>query len=151
LATYVNDFTSNSGVPGTIPVQQAGVNAGAIPRWKVLATQSWSSSRVSFTLTERYFPNGVLNSNYIQCTSGCPLPTLARPTINNNVVKGRLYIDAGATVNVTKELVAYFKVDNITDRSPAPIPNTVPNNAGTNATLYDTLGRTFRVGLRGSF
>jgi iron complex outermembrane receptor protein len=56
---------------------------------------------------------------------------------------------SAAAVNITKDHV-FFKVDNLFDHDPAPSPQT---NTGldVNPALYDTLGRTYRVGVRVKF
>ena len=43
LATNVKNFITDPGVPGTIPTQGAGVNAGNTPSWKLLTTESWTT------------------------------------------------------------------------------------------------------------
>jgi outer membrane receptor protein involved in Fe transport len=51
---------------------------------------------------------------------------------------------------VTDTLSAFFKVDNLFNRDPAPSPQT---NTGidVNPALYDVIGRTFRLGVRYNF
>ena len=51
----------------------------------------------------------------------------------------------GGTYNVTPAVTAYFKVDNLFNRDPAPSPYFV------NPALYDVLGRVFRAGVRFNF
>ncbi len=53
-------------------------------------------------------------------------------------------------MNLTEQVSAYFKVDNVFDHDPTPSPQT---NTGldVNPALYDTLGRIYRVGLRAKF
>jgi outer membrane receptor protein involved in Fe transport len=72
------------------------------------------------------------------------------PTINDNSMKGATYVDFGGTYNVTDQVSAYFKVDNLFNESPAPAPQT---NVfyGVNPYLYDVLGRMYRVGFRMNF
>lgn len=147
LATHTIDNITDSGVPGTIPTQGAGVNLGSTPRWKLLATQGWSTDSASVTLTERWVSNGVYSNEYIECQTNCPAATTIHPTIDNNQMKGALYVDLGATYKISDHIMAYVKIDNLADRNAptAPGPNV---GYGLNPSLYDVLGRMYRAGLR---
>jgi outer membrane receptor protein involved in Fe transport len=147
LATRTLHFITNSGVVGTIPTDGAGVNLGGTPKWKLLAQQTWENDKASVTLSQRWFSDGVYSNEYIECQTNCPTSTLIHPTIFDNKMKGALYVDLGGSYKFSKQLTGYFKIDNINDRDPAPAPQT---NAsfGINPTLYDVLGRTYRIGLR---
>lgn len=153
LATHVLHYTSTSGLPGTIPSEQAGVNLGSTPHWKVLGIQSWDTDKFSLSVTERWFSDGVYSNEYVQCTPGtCPAPdpTGNIQTIDNNHMKGAFYLDVGGSWSFTKGMSAYFKIDNALNRAPEPAPaNGV--TYGFNPLLYDVLGRTFRLGVRFSF
>jgi outer membrane receptor protein involved in Fe transport len=54
-----------------------------------------------------------------------------------------LYLDVGANWNVSDKTQLYGKVDNIANTRP---PDTGGQNA--NNTLYDVIGRMYRVGVR---
>lgn len=151
LATNVRNFITDPGIPGTIPVQTAGVNAGNTPSWKLLGVESYDTDRFSLSLQQRWFSDGVYSTQYVVCGTGtCPVSTANNPTIDNNSMPGALYIDVGGSYNITKKLTAYFKIDNVFDHDPAPSPQT---NTGidVNQALYDTLGRLFRFGVRYNF
>jgi len=151
LATHVIKFVTDPGLPGTIAVDTAGANTGAIPNWKWLAIQSYDNDRFSLTLQQRWFSDGVFGRQYITCSAGnCPASTATRPTIDFNRMKGAFYFDVGGSVNVTKAVAMFFKVDNLFDHDPEPSPQT---NTGldVNPALYDTLGRFYRVGIRARF
>jgi iron complex outermembrane receptor protein len=147
LATRTLHFITESGVVGTIPTDGAGVNLGGTPKWKVLAQQTWENDKASVTLSQRWFSDGVYSNEYIECQTNCPTSTLIHPTIYDNKMKGALYVDLGGSYKFSKQLSAYFKIDNLNDRDPSPAPQT---NAsfGINPTLYDVVGRTYRLGLR---
>lgn len=150
LATRNLHFITDSGVVGTRPVDAAGSNMGNTPKWKLLAQQSWDNDKLSFTLTERWISDGTYRNDFIECQTGCPASTLINPTIYSNKMKGATYFDFGGSYNVSKAMQLYFKIDNLTDESPEPAPQT---NAsfGINPALYDVVGRTYRVGLRYGF
>ena len=145
LATHINKFVTDTGLPGTAPNDTAGVNQGATPHWKVLAIQSYTADKFSLTLQERWFSNGVYGNQYIVCQTGCPVSTSIHPTIDDNFMPGAFYLDIGGTYNVTKHVSAYFKVDNVFDHDPAKSPSYA------NPALYDIVGRLYRVGVRFSF
>lgn len=155
LATHTMNFIVNSGIPGTPPVQDAGVNApnggyGSTPYWKLYGTQSWDFHQVGIDLTERWFSDGVYGHQYIVCQNNCPVSTVNNPTISSNTMPGELYIDLGGRYAVTDSLSAFVKIDNLFNRDPAPSPQT---NTGIdiNPALYDVIGRTYRMGVRYNF
>ena len=150
LATNVQNFTTVPGLPGTIASQTAGQNSGSTPDWKALFVQSYSTSTYSLTLQERWFSDGVIGTQYVVCSTGCPVSTTNNPTIDNNTMPGATYVDLAGSYNISKHLVAYFKIDNLFDKAPAASPQT---NTGldVNPALYDTLGRFYHAGLRFTF
>jgi iron complex outermembrane recepter protein len=156
LATHVIDFTSYSGIPGTLPTQLAGQNSGGAgvlgntPHWKLYGTQSWDFRSIGIDLTERLISSGVFGTQYIVCQNNCPVSTVNSPTINDNHMAGAIYFDLGGRYSVTDKLTAFVKVDNLFDRDPVAAPQT---NTGldVNPALYDTLGRVYRAGVRYNF
>lgn len=150
LATRNLHYITESGVVGTIAVDSAGSNMGNTPKWKVLAQQTWENDKLSVTLTERWFSDGTYRNDFIECQTGCPMSTLIHPTIYDNKMKGAAYLDIGASYNLSKQLQAYFKIDNVTDRAPEAAPQTNASY-GINPALYDVVGRTYRAGLRYGF
>ena len=113
--------------------------------WKLQETQSYQNDVWGINLTERWFADGVFtNKNTIVCAPGtCPAPTVQSPTINFNKVDAVLYLDVGANWNVSDKTQIYTKVDNLTNIRP---PDTGGQNA--NNTLYDVVGRMYRIGVR---
>ena len=63
---------------------------------------------------------------------------------------GAFYVDVGARYSVNDNVSAFIKIDNALDRDPVASPQT---NTGIdiNPLLYDTLGRTYRAGVRYNF
>ncbi|WP_116091243.1 TonB-dependent receptor domain-containing protein [Sphingomonas crusticola] len=154
LATNVRHFITDPGLPNTIPIDSAGQNSGATPKWKILAIQAWDNDKFSLSLQERWFSNGRYGgttTDYVECSPGtCPISTSQHPTIDYNHMQGALYFDVGGSYKLTPKLEAYFKIDNLLNRDPTPSPAT---NTGldVNPALYDLLGRFYRVGLRFNF
>jgi len=84
------------------------------------------------------------NRNTLVCAVGtCPRPTVQTPTINYNKVSAVMYLDVGVNWNITEHTQLYTKVDNVANTMP---PDTGGQNA--NNTLYDVIGRMYRVGVR---
>ncbi|HEX2583607.1 MAG TPA: TonB-dependent receptor plug domain-containing protein [Steroidobacteraceae bacterium] len=150
LLTHTSTFLTTLGVPGTIPVESAGVNTGVTPRWKLLAVEGWDTEKYSVALSQRWISGGVLSNEYIECQTNCPLSTALHQTIDNNHMAGALYYDVSGTYNHSKNLSVFVKIDNLFDHDPAPTPFTGPSYGG-NGFLYDLLGRMYRAGIRYTF
>jgi outer membrane receptor protein involved in Fe transport len=150
LGTHVREFRVDAGIAGVDTVDQAGANTGNTPDWKWLAIQTYDNDAFSLTVQERWFSDGVFGNQYVVCTSNCPASTGNHPTINRNRMEGAFYVDVGGTAKLTGNVSTFFKVDNLFDHDPAPSPQT---NTGldVNPALYDTLGRTYRLGVRAKF
>jgi outer membrane receptor protein involved in Fe transport len=151
LATNVQNYVTDPGVPGTIPVQAAGVNSGNTPHWKLLAIESWDTDEFSVFMQQRWISDGkfgsALGDIYVVCTTSCPVSTANHPTIDRKYMRGTLYFDIGATYNISDQIMAYAKIDNLFDRDPTASPQT---NTGldVNPALYDVAGRFYRLGVR---
>jgi len=150
LGTHIREFLVDAGIAGVDRVDQAGANSGATPDWKWLAIQSYENDSFGLSVQERWFSDGVFGNQYVVCTSSCPAATANHPTINRNFMKGAFYVDVGGSYKVTSAIKFYFKVDNLFDHDPEPSPQT---NTGldVNPALYDTVGRTYRAGVRFNF
>jgi iron complex outermembrane receptor protein len=151
LATHVSKFITNSGVPGTIPSESAGTNAGSIPHWKALATQTYDTGKWNITFSENFVSDGVFNRAYVQCTTGCPLPTANNPTVNQNSIPGQILLDIGSSYHLDDNWQAYVKVDNVADTPPPPIWFSSLQSGTDGQFLYDVVGRMFHVGVRANF
>ncbi len=146
LATHIREYLTDTGLPGTIPTDSAGVNTGATPHWKWLAIQSYENERFTLTLQERWFSDGNYGNQYVVCAPGsCPVSTANAPTIDKNFMPGAFYVDVGGSYNIREGVVGYVKVDNLFDRDPAKSPSYA------NPALYDIIGRTYRAGVRFKF
>jgi len=154
LLNHTSKFITDSGIVGQPVAESAGnmtlgaATAGNVPLWKGFFTQDYSNKLWSFSLTERWVSDGVFNKMYIECTTACPTPTVAHPTINFNRQDGALYLDIGGSYNLTEYAKAYFKIDNMGNVSPPPSPQIAAQTYGVNPAYYDVIGRMYRVGLR---
>jgi len=100
----------------------------------------------------RGLSEGKYNSNWITCTTACPVSTANNITSNYNTLPSAWYLDFSSSYDVSTGVNAYFNVKNLFNVNPPvfyPGPNsnawqTIP------APLfnYDIEGRVYRVGVR---
>lgn len=162
LVNHVSKFISDSGIVGTQRNSELAGNLGGggnsqtynqsggnVLTWKLQETQSYQNDVWGVNLTERWYADGTFtNKNTIVCAPGtCPSLTTAQlvqtPTINYNYVPAVFYLDVGANWNVSDRTQIYVKVDNVANKLP---PDT--GGATVNNTLYDVIGRMYRIGVR---
>ena len=155
LATrFLKNYTNDGITPATDSVGTNGTNGtlrNSLPKWRYLASIGYDQPRFGVSLTARGFSAGVLNTSYIECTSACPISTVARTTVNDNKVPGAIYFDGNFTVKLPHQTEAFVAVDNIANKDPVQVAyGTAIGSAplSINPLLYDVLGRTFRVGVR---
>lgn len=132
--------------------QSGGLDTGGPPRWVYNTSLTYRYAPLSVALTARGISSGVSSNAYVECTSGCPASTLNNPTVSSNFVPAAFYMDASINYDVTENISAFFRVQNIADKDPPPIP-VHTGGAGerappTNRGLYDIVGRDFRAGIR---
>lgn len=155
LASHYIDNILNNGVD--VPEDIAGKNQGdGVPSWNYRLTASYDIDSWGFNLVGRGFSDGVYNNNFFECTTGCPASTPANRTINTNRISGQWYLDASVTkkfkVGGSKaELFLYVR--NLLNSDPVlvgngPTGNNTPAYPMTNRSLYDVLGRVYRMGVR---
>ena len=159
LATnYKKNYTSN-GI--NTPTDTAGQNTttGSVsgpPRWRWNSSVVYDNEKIMASLTARGISSGTyLNSNIV-CSTDCPVSNADNRTVNNNYVAGSIYLDASfaykfvSSEKMTSEL--YFNVRNLTNKDPvivAPGPGGFAyETPPINASLYDVLGRIYRLGFR---
>jgi iron complex outermembrane recepter protein len=173
LVNHTMKFLSDPGVAGQYTAEKAGVlgggfnsdtysaNTGNVLTWKITEAQDWQGDSWGFNIQERWdaggvtngkwtsannplgLPNGTQGLHYITCASACPVATNQSPTINYQSVSSVMYLDVGGTYNWSEKTQFYFHIDNISNQSPPSVGTNEANN-----TLYDVLGRMYRVGVR---
>jgi outer membrane receptor protein involved in Fe transport len=162
LINHTSKFVSDSGIPGTQRnTELAGLlsgggnsasynqSGGNVLTWKIEETESYQNDIWGMDVTERWYAGGVFGGkNDIVCAPGtCPILTQAQltqtPTINYQNVDSIMYLDLGFHWNTSDKTQLYANVDNVTNIRP---PDTGSNTV--NNTLYDVVGRMYRVGVR---
>jgi len=157
LVTHVSKFIVDSGIPGTQRnTEIAGALGGGggssqyntnfnVLNWKLQEVQSYQNDVWGFNVTERWYSGGIFtNRNTLVCAlCTCAASTTQTPTINFNKVDSILYLDVGVNWNASDKTQIYANVQNAANTRP---PDTGAQNA--NNTLYDVIGRMYRVGVR---
>ncbi len=129
----------------------SGATTNSLPNWKQILTAAYKMDRLSFALTARGFDDGVFNFTngmYVVCESNCPPVSGGNPTINNNTMPGRFYLDANVNYDLdfgrgSNMASLFFSVRNALDKDPPGF-----TSGGNMAIAYDVLGRVYRVGVR---
>ncbi|WP_304191113.1 TonB-dependent siderophore receptor [Phenylobacterium aquaticum] len=154
---YMENVTDD----GVTHIDLAGSNAGSTPDWIYRLSALYKLDPWTLNVTARGVSSGVVSNAYTECTTSCPASVAPYYTINNNHIDGATYFDVSASYafdikDVSGE--AYISIKNIFNKDPVLTSN--PNNLGaentvgylqTNRSLYDVLGRVFRVGVRMEF
>lgn len=156
LAThYLKNFEDNGIDPATDSVGQNG--GSGPPEWRYRASIAYSNEPLTFTLTGRGVSSGVYDNTFIECDIDCPTSTVSHRTINDNRIEGAFYLDANLTYEFGRfanglDMEVFLSVRNLTDKDPALVAQGPGGIAfltqPANPTLYDTLGRVFRAGVR---
>ncbi|CAH0496536.1 Vitamin B12 transporter BtuB [Novosphingobium sp. CECT 9465] len=155
LASHAIELTTDNGV--TLQTDAAGQNTGSLPKWTYRFTAAYDlPSGFGIQGVARGVSGGVYNNNYIVCSDDCPLSTADNRTVNLNSIPGAFYFDLNASYNFEVANVnsqVFLSIRNITNKDPVlvangPTGNNTPAYPQTNRTLYDVLGRVFRMGVR---
>jgi outer membrane receptor protein involved in Fe transport len=151
LATRYIENRFDSGVPGTVVLNSAGVNGGqtGTPKWIYRFSAAYDTDAFGITAIGRGVSSGKYVANGIECQTDCPVSTVNAPTYESNRVSGAFYVD----LNVTTKFDAlgrgdgefFINVTNLFDSNPILLPET---GLAANSTYSDLLGRAFRVGMR---
>jgi outer membrane receptor protein involved in Fe transport len=165
LATHFIKAISNDGISpqinyvGALAQSNATPNVGSLPSWKYRLTGTYDTGPMTFTLVGRGSSAGTWDTPggaNIQCTSSCPstLPPGVLRTVDNNYAPSAFYMDT--TIIYKPKISGYqmeffLNINNIANKDPALQPKPPGSLAGglpTNPLVYDTLGRTYSLGLR---
>ncbi|MGK2909190.1 MAG: TonB-dependent receptor plug domain-containing protein [Sphingobium sp.] len=155
LASNALSQKTNNGV--TITTDAAGANTGSLPDWTYRFSAGYDMDNgLSFQAIARGVSGGVYDNNYVVCTTDCPASTADHRTINLNEIKGAFYYDVNASYSFevsNSKAQVFVAIRNVLNSDPVlvgygPTGNNTPAYPQTNRTLYDVLGRVFRMGVR---
>ena len=155
LATkYMENFVDDGIV---VPTDSVGSNSGDGPPDHIYRLSArYRTGPYSLTLIGRGVSSGVYNTAWVECTSSCPRSNSFNRTINNNKIDGQFVMDANLTYAIERDdalsYEVFLNIRNMLDKDPpivAPGPaGSAYGTPGTNPTLFDQLGRNFRLGVR---
>lgn len=146
FVNYLDTYNTQAGVTQPV-IQRAGrrltsaVDAGGIPKWRALLSQTYSNGGFTLSLTERF--TGTYQRVIGVTAAGFP-----------NKAPNRIYVD----LNLSHDILAdkgelFLNVQNLFDVKP-PIFQTgaaTDLHAPTDKTIYDVIGRYFTAGVRVKF
>ena len=153
MTFYLKNFQDNTFNPPADRVGEITGGDGANPPyWKLNVTATYTLDPVSVSLTARAVSANRINSEYIECVTGCPVSTVDHQTINNNHIPGRFYLDANVIyklgISESADTELYFSVKNMFNNSPPLVPAGTFSTAISPVTIFDTLGAVYRLGFR---
>lgn len=142
FVNYIGDLTTRT--PGAPALNEAGQNGtNGVPHWSGVLSVRYDQSRWSLYAQQRFIGSGSLDNSF-------SVEVLAP---EQNRVASATYTDLDISFRfdaLPMQVEASLSVTNVFDRDPptAPGPFFVFGTTATNATLYDTIGRTWAIGLR---
>jgi outer membrane receptor protein involved in Fe transport len=151
---YMRNYTNDGVNP---PTDLAGINSGnGTPAWVYRLSASYHTDPWTFYVMGRGISAGKYSNEYVICSTGCPVSTLANRTMNFNHIDSAFYLDTTISYDFDAygaDSQMFLSVKNLFNNDPAlvasgPDGNNVPAYPNTNRNLYDYLGRVYRIGLR---
>jgi iron complex outermembrane recepter protein len=140
------DLAGQTGNEGFLPDYTSAAE------WSVNLIAGYNSGPLSITTQGRYTSSGLLDTVSPRRDPSDPLynPTLINSIVDNSVPS---YFTQNVTASYDFEIRAtsaevWMSVNNVWDKDP---PFSAGTTGGVNGIFYDTLGRTYRVGVRLSF
>ena len=131
LATYVKEFTFDTGVSSVDSAGDVGSSTGnAIPNWRGTLSMTYQNDWLGLDARARYVGKGKFNH-------------LLDGILVNNDVKAYTYLDLGAQLKATETFTLSLNVNNVFDKQP-PVSPTGP-------IFYDAVGTYFTFGARVKF
>ena len=110
----------------------------ALPRFSATANVNLDVGRLGLNTQIRYIGPMVFNLDYVEGVH-----------INKNDIPSVTYVDMSASYQINDQIEIFGNVDNLFDKNPPIVPATF--GYPTNATFFDMIGRTYRIGVRGRF
>ena len=157
FATLYLENTVDNGIDPAVDI--VGENTeGGNPEFLYRLTATYEQGPLRFNLIGRGISSGTYDNSFVECASNCPLSTSIARTINTNRIEGAFYLDSSIYYNLESgpaDVQVFFAVRNLLDKDP-PVVGAGPAGSAyatpaTNQSLYDLLGRTFRIGVTVEF
>jgi len=152
---YIKNYQDNG---LTAPTDTAGQNNGNfhVPSWRWQASATYDAEVFTATITARGVSSGTYNNNFVECQTGCPISAAPNFTVNSNHIPGAVYWDLATSYEILStedggNVETFLNIKNITNKDAVMVGGTgnfAADTVTTNPSLYDSHGRTFRVGVR---
>jgi outer membrane receptor for ferrienterochelin and colicin len=127
------------------------VATGGVPKWQGTLAINYATGRLNVGAQWRYVSSGVRDLTLIGPDDPRYSPTLPN-SINRNHVRAYTYMNLNASYaivdNDRRKVEIFGVINNVFDQDP---PSYLPFFWPTNPVLYDTLGRSYRGGVRLAF
>jgi iron complex outermembrane recepter protein len=140
IANYLGVLTTEN--PGAQTIYNAGSIGNGTPHWRMLGGVNYDISDWSTFLQVRYIGAGIWNPTYND-----PNYTPYQTT-NFNDVNSATYFDVQETYHVNKQIDVFLNVQNVFNLQPQFSPSNSNYAQTGNESLYDQIGRMFRVGIK---
>lgn len=142
VGTYMIDVIQDDGkVAINLAGDTGGRRPGGLPDWTGKAILSYANGPLKLSANARYISSGKLDA------------TAGPKDLNINVVPSRTYVGLGGSYEIIdtgrQRLQVFANVDNLFNTDP-PIAIS-PAGYPTNSILFDTIGQTFKAGIRFAF
>ena len=131
------------------------------PEWQSTLSATFNHGPLSITGQLRYVSDGSVNYLGITCPAGSTSATCVAPAGGNtydlNSVSSYTLANLSGSYSFdnmfgTKTLQIFGAISNLFDKDPPLAAGASPNgNGGTNPVFFDTMGRSYRLGLRVAF
>ena len=114
-----------------------GVTAGGAfgAKFHTTLAASYGQGPYGFAVQGRYIGSARLVNSWVSGVN-----------VDNNTIEAVAYMDLRASYQATDNIQLFGAIDNVFDTAPPWIPNAF--GGGTDCTLYDCIGRSFRLGVR---
>ncbi|MCX7035902.1 MAG: TonB-dependent receptor [Proteobacteria bacterium] len=144
FGTFVNELTTTDPNGAINRIYQT------VPKWSANGSLTYRVNRLSATAQLRYVGETKQDVELIGPDDPAYSPTLSN-SININVRKPVSYVNLSGQYDLIESaggtLQLFGVVNNLLDRDPPPFAGNNP----TNASLYDLIGRTYKLGVRFGF
>ena len=152
IATLYLENTVDNGIDPAVDIVGENTAYGN-PEFVYRMIASYADGPLRLNLIGRGISSGTYDNSFVECTSGCPESSATARTINTNHIDGAFYLDASVYHDFSlgmSELSLFFAVSNLLDKDP-PVVGSGPAGSAyatpaTNQSLFDLLGRAFRIG-----
>jgi outer membrane receptor protein involved in Fe transport len=120
--------------------------------WTVSLITGYTADRWQVNLTTRYVGGGKVNVLYFDPSDSGYQGTTQLNSVNTNHIGSATYFNLNGSISfdADRKVEAFWQINNLLDRLPPVIPTSPVGvqSSPSSATYYDTIGRSYKVGVR---